>query len=122
LLSLLFTTKHLNASSDAYSVEMITDYVTAERVKIQFPYLDAKHFIELDGIGPQVISELLMGEPRPFSELSEVDVQNLRDQFQAKVPNPFAYWLKMKAETTRLEVDSVATDHGLLEQLLDSNT
>jgi len=122
LVSLLFTTKHLNARSTPYQVEMITDFSTATRVKTQFPYLDVRHFVEVEDIGPQIVSELLSGEPRSFDQLSFLEAKTLEERFQSNVPNPFAYWLKMKGESVRLDLPTVATELNLLEMLLDSYT
>ena len=122
LISLLFTTKHLNAFETHFTVEMITDYKTADRVKNQFPYLDVKHFIELDDFAPRMVGELLRGEERPLNELTDAELHTFTDQFDAKVSNPFGFWLRMKSELVQLSLPTMATEFGLVERLLSTST
>lgn len=120
LVSLLFTTRHLHASSGPYDVELITDVDTASRIKKSFPYLGAKHLVDIDIIGREIVGEMLATNPRDVADLEESDQRLLGEQLKANVSNPFAYWLKVKGELMQRDLPSIHTQLGLFESFVGS--
>jgi hypothetical protein len=118
LISLLFTTKHLNAKGTRYQVELITDFKTSERVKTQYPYLGATHFIENPLIGPKIIGELLSSGPVSFDTLTEEKRNELGERFDDKIRNPILYWLTQMVEAMTLGYN-VSTEAGFVQSFID---
>lgn len=118
LLSLLFATRHANTGRGLYSVEVIDWPKQAERVRVSFPYLEAKSLLEIDFVGEQFISEILGGPPRRFSTLDEGEKENAVKLAEGKIRNPFFDWLRQKAERMYLDLGSISTKHGIFARLL----
>ena len=122
LISLLFTTRHDNITRDhPYSVEVIDHPAHANKLQKQFPYLDVHSILEIDGIGKQLISELIRGSPRSFEDLDEAEkgkVFCLENDI-----NWFRIWLEQMAEmfTQDLNITSIETVAGAFENLLSEN-
>ena len=65
-----------------------------------------------------MVSEVLGGDPRFYSDLSEPEPK--RAVAAMKNRSPFLYWLKVKAESMYEDLGSVHTDAGVLERVMES--
>lgn len=119
LISLLFTTRHDNITRDQpYSVEVIDHPAHADKLQKQFPYLKLHSILEIDGIGKQLISELIGGRPRSFEDLDEGEKGKVF--CYSKNTNWFRIWLEQMAEMFMrdLNIESIKTDTGEFKKLL----
>ena len=116
LISLLFTTRHADRTSGPYRVEVIDSPKQALKLQIQFPYLDVKSILEIDSLGPALMSGFTDRAEVPFSELSPEE----QGEVAAAIPwdNWFFLWLKHKAEDSYAELSSVETELGFIQNLL----
>ena len=119
LISLLFTTKHLNASGTSFRVELITDLKTANRIKSQYPYLDARHFVEDSMIGPTIMSEQLGREEASYDSLDEEQRKEFCLKFDEEIKNPVQYWMEQMIGKLMVEADTINTPKGFVEQFVD---
>ena len=119
LISLLFTTRHVNSRYRPYRIEIIDWPGNAERMKNEFPYLDVKSILEMDEIGSDIIGEFSEdGKPRRFEELTEQE----QDVLMGKIPpnlNWFERWLAHTAESLFTELGDISTEKNLFNQLLE---
>ena len=120
LVSMLFSTKHAHSRQSAYEIEIIDYPEKAIEIKDRFPYLEPKSLIELqDGVGRQLIGELLQTGPKEYRSLS--DEEKCRAvSASCKINNPFHRWLKHKAELLFSDLDSIKTNKGLIERFATS--
>jgi hypothetical protein len=118
LVSLLFTTIHSHHAGEKYEVEVIAWPDDAERMARNFPYLNVKSILEIDGIGRSVVAEVLGCAPTEFDDLAMPDRELVRKNTRAKVGNPFAFWLTQKAELLSVDVESIATECKVFERFL----
>ena len=119
LISLLFTTRHDNVTRDQpYSVEVIDHPTHADKLQKQFPYLEVHSILEIEGIGRQLISELIGGRPRLFEDLDEVEKDKVF--CYSTNTNWFRKWLEQMAEMFMrdLNIESIKTDAGEFKKLL----
>jgi hypothetical protein len=121
LVSMLFATQHVHSRRIPYDIEIIDTLETADRIKTNFPYLGARSLVELRDVGPRMISELIGGDPRPYNDLSDSDKGKLKKAAAENVPNPFEYWLRLKAEIMFEDLDSIATPKGIIENFVGSH-
>ena len=118
LISLLFSTRLTHAEGRAYSVEVISSPGHARTLARDYPYLGIRSVLELDHVGPQLVCELIGGEPRPYDSLLEEEQDVLRQKAD-EVPNWFRLWLKQVAEWLNRELGSVDTPSGRLRALME---
>lgn len=120
LVSMLFTTKHAHSHRKPYEIEIIDAPNRANEIKERFPYLEPKSLIELgDGIGTRFMDEALDSGPRQYRSLSDREKQQARAAV-SKVGNPFHRWLKHKAEILYLNLESIKTEKGFIENFATS--
>ena len=119
LVSLLFNSLHVRTEGRPYRVEVIDSPKQARLLKGRHPYLAATSLLEINGIGPAIVSELLGGPARPFGDLRGRDRKALfGDSFDDT--NWFELWLRKKAEGLFLELDSLETDRNILQDFLEA--
>lgn len=119
LVSMLFTTMHTHASKGPYRIEVISWPSTAERISKSFPYLSVLSLLELPEAGPQIVSEVIGGEPRSFAELDEDDRRRAVQGSEDRISNPFEYWLRIRGELLSLD-HSLETETGLALSFVDA--
>ena len=119
LIALIFTTRHTHRDRTPYTVEVIDSPLHAERVQKSFPYFEVRSILEIDHIGSHLVSELIDGEPRPFTTLTEEE-KNHAMMRAGTDKNWFRLWLKQMAEFLYLELGSVQTPLGALQKLLEA--
>lgn len=119
LISLLFTTRHVNEKRGPYQVEMIDAPHQAFHVQDDFPYLDVRSILEVEPIGSQLIGELSGGKPKTLDDFEPEKRQEFLSSIGSK--NWFLLWLKHKAEAiyTDPEIDTIDTDLGAIQALLE---
>jgi hypothetical protein len=118
LVSLLFTTMHTHATALPYRIEIIARPETAQKIATLFPYLRVISLLEMSDVGPLIVSEVLGGGPRPYDDLNEAQKQEATRNAQAKITNPFEYWLRLKGELISTELDSMTTPTGLFSKFI----
>jgi hypothetical protein len=118
LISLLFSTRLTNAGGGPYSVELIGSPGHARELARSYPYLSIRSVLELDEIGPQLVCELVGGEPRSIDSLPEDEQETVRNKADT-VSNWFLLWLKQMAEWMNRKYGSVNTPSGRLRALLE---
>lgn len=119
LVSLLFSTRFTHVSAPPYSIEIISEFETVERIRQLFPYLDVRWIPELPSIGEQVVSEFLGSEPREFDHLSEKLQQQTIYNAKCAIENPFYYWLTQKCEALKTSLKDLSTDSGVLRNFTE---
>jgi hypothetical protein len=118
LISLLFSTRLTSAEGLTYSVELINSPEHARNLALKYPYLSIRSVLELDEIGPQLVCELIGGEPRSYDSLAEDEKETVRNKADT-VSNWFRLWLKLMAEWINRTYGSVDTPTGRLRALLE---
>ena len=119
LVSLLFSTRHTHVSAAPYSIEVISAFETADRIRELFPYLDVRWLPQLPKIGDQIVGELLGSQPRRFDNLSEKLQLQATQKAQHAIANPFSYWLTLKGEALLTEVGDMSTESGVFRDFTD---
>ena len=117
LISLLFTTRHVNDKRLSYEIEIIDSPANAARLQREFPYLAVKSILEIGGIGKQIIGEFKNSAPTEWDELTEEE-QNILINETSVNHNWFAIWLEQMAEMLTADLVSVSTKSSLFERLL----
>ena len=110
LVSLLFSTRRTHVSAGPYSIELISGFETADRISKQFPYLDVQWLPELPRIGDQIVSELFGLPPQRFSGLSKKLRAEAGQRANAKINNPFAFWLAQMGGALMTDVGDLSTE------------
>ena len=118
LISLLFTMRHLY-TSDQPQIEVIDAPRHVEELKISHPYLELRSILEVEPIGSQLVTEFTGLPPRRFDEFTEIEQHSIV-QAAGDEENWFELWLNRKAESLSIELGTVATKAGLVEQFLDA--
>ena len=121
LVSLLFSTMHGRESAAPYKVELIGWPDTAMRIEEEFPYLNVRSLLEIDGVGPQSIAEVLGGAPTEFSTLEETERETAVANASSKIANPFEHWLKLKGELMVQDLPSIETEQGLFQAFVEES-
>jgi len=116
LISLLFSTRHVNELRPPYRIELIDSPEVAERIKQVFPYLGIRSIFEVEPVGSQIIGELRRDEPVPWEELTSQQQNRLLETLPSQ--NWFALWLNHKVEAIYRTYGTVATETGAVERLL----
>lgn len=120
LISLLFSTRLVNAEGRQYAVEVIDAPLHAKQLRETFPYLGIRSILEVEPIGSQMVSEFSDdGKPRKFEELSEPEQEKVLKR-AGWSKNWFYLWLKQMAEAIYTELGSVQTELGKFESLLEA--
>lgn len=119
LVSLLFATRHTHFSACPYSIEVISDFETVDRIEKFFPYLDVRWLPQLPRIGNQIVSELLGSRPRPFDNLPEHLKSQAIQKAKQAIKNPFHYWLAQKGEALVTTVEDVSTESGVFRNFTE---
>ena len=117
LISLLFTSRHVNDQYVPYQIEIIDSPGNAHRLKHQFPYLEVRSIVEIEEIGKQIVGELIQGEPTDFDDLPH-DQREWLISDDGPSANWFAMWLEQMAEQMVTDLGSVGTETGHFERLL----
>ena len=112
LVSMLFTTMHTRSDGVPYSVEIIDRLTAADGIKTRFPYLGAKSLVELDGIGEQIVGEILGIDPQPYEGLDQSQKDAVLRKGSGMPKNPFEHWLTVKAEGLAVDLDELGTPTG----------
>lgn len=120
LVSLLFSTRHTHASASPYTVEVISDFDTAKRIRRLFPFLEVRWLGDLPRIGEQMVGEMLGSSPRRFSELSADLQRRVVDNSRKTITNPFSYWLTQMAEMLVTDLGDVSTETGAFEKFVEA--
>jgi len=120
LVSLLFTTMHGRESARPYEVEVVGPPGTAARIANEFPYLEVKSLLEVEDVGPQLIAEVLGGEPANFSDLDEGNQKKAIEDADAKVANPFEHWLRLKGELMHGNLPNIETDRNIFKNFVEA--
>ena len=118
LISLLFTTRHVNSQYRPYTVEVIDSPTRAKDLKVQFPYLDVLSILEVEEIGAHLMSELSTGAPRRFDELTKYEQRDVINGV-GEQGNWFEMWLRTKAELLYSDLTSVDTPLGWFQRFLE---
>ncbi len=119
LIALLFSSLHARIEAQPYRVEVIDAPSHAQAVQGRFPYLSARSLLELEDIGPQLIAEYTVGEPRAFDELDEAEQKAVIAKAGTS-RNWFEIWLRQQAEFLNKEGYSLETPLGLFKGFLES--
>ena len=119
LVSLLFSTRHTHVSAAPYSIEVISGFETADRIRQLFPYLDVRWLPQLPKIGDQIVGELLGSQPRRFDNLPEKLQSQATQKAQHAIGNPFSYWLTLKGEALLTEIGDMSTESGVFRNFTD---
>lgn len=119
LVSLLFNTRLTNARNESFAIEVIDSPSNAQHVSEKFPYLNIRSLLEIDRIGPNLISEFLGGSPRSFGSLSEFEEKEVLKK-AAEGHNWFQIWLTQMAELMIQDFETVG-QYGRLEALLEAS-
>jgi hypothetical protein len=122
LVSLLFSTMHGREEAGPYEVEVIGWPETASRIAEAFPYLNVRSLLEIDGIGPQSIAEVLGSAPTEFSALNEQDRNTAVENAASKIANPFEHWLRLKGELMLRDLTTIETQKGLFEEFVEASS
>ena len=118
LISLLFTSIHVQSTYTPYTVEVIDSPQRAMELNEALPYLNAKSILELVDIGPQLVSEWSGGAPRSFGELNE-DEQGRLLILAGRSRNWFEIWLRQRAEFLYGELGTLSTAAGSIQRFLE---
>ena len=110
LVSLLFSTRHTHVSPPAYSVEVISDFETADRIARQLPYLDVRWLPEFPRIGDQIVSELFGLPPQQFGDLPKKLRLEAGPRSRKKIPNPFSFWLAQMGGALMTDIGDLSTE------------
>ena len=118
LISMLFRSKHGHPKKSC-EIEFIDTPRRAREIQRKFPYLKISSLLDLNGIGQEMVLEL-MDRNQTFNSLNETDQEILIRMTDNRIPNPFFYWLRLKAEQVNNELSSVRTERGYVSEFLDS--
>lgn len=121
LVSLIFTTMHTHVSATPFEVEIISSPTTANRIRRQFPYLQVRSILDIEDIGPAIVSENLGGEPRSADSLTDEEMKLLLYNVKTKARNAFEYWLIHKAAAMFANDFTIDTDRGLFSTFVESH-
>lgn len=122
LVSLLFSTMHGREAIGPYEVEVIGRPRTASRIARQFPYLNVRSLLQVDGVGRQLIAEVLGREPTDFLDLDEPDQQTAIENANSNIANPFEHWLRLKGELMLRDLSSIETPRGLFTDFVEASS
>jgi len=122
LVSLLFATRHLHAYSPPYRIEVISRVETADAIAKLFPYLGVQSLLDIREVRDQVISEALAISADVYENLSADRLQDAKVSFDARIANPFAYWLRQKGEEILRRTGSLETPTGIFQDFIDSES
>ena len=115
LISLLFTTMHAHADGRSYELELIGRPKSAREIKKRFPYLRVKSLLEIDGLSEAIVAELRGGPPTTFASLRDEEKDVVEDSANARIGNPFEYWLTQMGEAMARDLGSISTTAGRFE-------
>lgn len=123
LISLLFTTRHTNASRGGYTIEVIDSPFHAINLQKQYPYLEIKSILEIDDyeLGNQIVGEFLRSEPQEFASMDVEEQKRVLDAVPSE-ENWFRLWLVQMAEALSVEptISTILTDTGEFNDLLNA--
>jgi hypothetical protein len=119
LVSLLFTTMHGRESAPPYEVEVIASPATAVRIATALPYLSPRSLLEIDEIGPQLVAEVLDGEPVPFQALDGPEQVRAVKSATEKISSPFERWLRLKGELMVRDLPELKTEKKIFKDFIE---
>lgn len=119
LVSMLFSTQQTRRGGEPYEVEIIASPATAKRIQNDFAFLKAKSLLELEDVGPQIISESLGTHARRFGELTLKEQELAIANATSKATNALHYWLRQRAEVMHRELESISTPSGIFQHFLE---
>ena len=118
LISLLFTMCHVNFAGRP-QIEVIDAPQHVEQLKKSYPYLDFLSILEVEPIGSWLVAELT---GRPLQKFADFTEEGKRQIVKAAglEKNWFELWLTAKAESFAIDLETVSTDAGSVEQFLNT--
>ena len=124
LISLLFTTRHVNSTKPSYIVEVIDSPAHAIELKRLYPYLEIRSLLEIKrlGIGSEIAAELI-GESSRALDFDSLTLEEQDDIYNSvgTEENWFHVWLKQMAEAFVRELGvEVKTPKGEFKKILES--
>lgn len=122
LVSLIFTTMHARNGAPPYRVELIDWPRTALAISNDFPYLNVQSLLAIPDVGRQLVSEVLGGEPREYSSLTDDERYRAAVGADDKVSNPFEHWLRLKGELMLRDLPSIDTHVGIFTNFIESGS
>lgn len=118
LISLLFAARHLNSSAPL-QIEVIDAPLLTRKLKNDFPYLELLSMLESEPTGRQIVANLTGHPSVPYVQLSDDDQQSMIETIGWDY-NWLEAWLIARVETLFVELGSVSTTSGTVEQFLDA--
>ena len=118
LISLLFTSIHVQAPYKRYTVEVVDSPKAVMHLGDALPYLEPCSILDLEDIGRQLVSESSGGPPRDFGDLEADAQENVLEGFGPHA-NWFEIWLRQKAELAYRELGTLSTAVGAIERFLE---
>ena len=119
LISLLFTSIHVQSPYRPYRVEVIDAPARTAALRRSFPYLDPQSILELEHIGEQLISEWLPGKRRSYETLTDTEKFEV-ETIARQEHNWFEIWLRHKCEYLFTEFGPLRTNAGLINTFLEN--
>ena len=117
LISLLFTMRHAGLG-DRPQIEIIDAPTHANKLKLDFPYLDIQSILDVEPIGREIIRGLTGRLPQRFQDFEdEEQEQILRDVGDQ---NWFDLWLSQKVEYHSSQLGNILTPKGFVEAFSDA--
>ena len=116
LISLLFTMQHVNLA-DRPQIEVIDAPSHVKRLKESYPYLELLSILEVEPIGSQLVAEFTGQEPQAFLNLPEDQQRQIIDAAGFE-RNWFELWLMLKVESLAVDLGSVSTATGVVDEFL----
>ena len=117
LISLLFTMRHAGLG-DRPQIEIIDAPTHANKLKLDFPYLDIQSILDVEPIGREIIRGLTGRLPQRFQDFEdEEQEQILRDVGDQ---NWFDLWLSQKVEYHSSQLRNILTPKGFVEAFSDA--
>lgn len=116
LISLLFTMRHVHAATRP-QIEVIDAPKHVEQLKKDYPYLGLLSLLEIEEIGRRFISEFTGWPPKEFSEFTSEEREHII-RSAGNSENWFELWLSAKVESLAIDLGTVSTDLGIVEEFL----
>ncbi len=118
LVSLLFSTLHIRTGRGPYRVQVVDAPRRTEQLKARHPYLAAESLLEIEDVGPAIVSELTDGPEKLYADLSRKE-RRLVFSPDHDDKNWFELWLRKTGEAMLDKVPSVKTTKNLFFDFLE---
>ena len=116
LISLLFTMLHVN-SAVRPRIEVIDAPLHVKRLKESFSYLEVLSILEIEPFGSGLVADFTGRQARAFHMLTEEQQQQTINS-AGYDRNWFELWLRAKVESLAIDLGSVWTETGLVDEFL----